>query len=557
MHFKGTTSLLIIFGFLATPLFTQKNIKYQPWDWVTYQYSGYVNSIADGSQFIYFATNGGILRYQIFGKYWDYPVTQSQGLPENKVLAIYYDFQTHFLWASTESGVHYSTDRGGNWQSISRSYLGLQPNEKIEQIGSTQDFLWFKTNYQLMKLNNFSGFLMLPYASLPEDTITWGSAHRKRFDDNSEMLDGFGVTGVWMNQGVQFYGPELEVVTATTIHQDRFGDIWVGTSGGPLFYGDRQMQTLEPLKPGPAQTDLEILLDDTDVLWMGGYSRGSQHSGITFFNIERDYWNQYRGKYEIHFGIDQITCGVKVKNEWWFGTPQGIQVFDTKDDSWFFISEVRGLADSFISSLVYNEETVFAGTQRGLTELSPPQYRSITQEYFNLFRGIRIYDLYWDNYNLWIAAEIGLFRWQSESLFYFNGTNFVNVPKNYKIEISELGIILRVQQITGSGNNVYFAHDYGIFIFDKKTTTWSESEKGHHILNSKINDLEVISFEGEDEYLWVAANNGAILIDLKEDFIQRFNKNDGLPSNDIHSISVMDDVIWFGTPNGLCRFNWQ
>ena len=60
--------------------YSQKDIKFHPWDWITFSQPEIINSISEGNEYIYFATNGGILRYNFFGNYWDYPISISQGL---------------------------------------------------------------------------------------------------------------------------------------------------------------------------------------------------------------------------------------------------------------------------------------------------------------------------------------------------------------------------------------------------------------------------------------------------------------------------------------------
>ena len=78
----------LFFSFLQA----QADIIYDPWDWVTYRFSQDIASISDGPEHVYFASPGGILRYQTFGRYWDFPITTSQGLSDFTVTAIYYFF---------------------------------------------------------------------------------------------------------------------------------------------------------------------------------------------------------------------------------------------------------------------------------------------------------------------------------------------------------------------------------------------------------------------------------------------------------------------------------
>ena len=169
VHFRGLWLACLTF------LQAQTNIKYDSWDWVTYRFSQDITSISDGPEHIYFASPGGILRYQTFGRYWDYPITTSQGLSDFTVTAVYYDFHTNILWASTSSGLDYSIDGGGRWNQVSRDELGLRDRELIIRIGSTAEELYCVTPSQIIKVDHLSGFLIMPYAEPPsKDHISWG-----------------------------------------------------------------------------------------------------------------------------------------------------------------------------------------------------------------------------------------------------------------------------------------------------------------------------------------------------------------------------------------------
>ena len=162
--------------FLPCLLNSQVNINYDPWDWVTYRFSQNVVSFSDGPSHIYFASSGGILQYNIFGRYWDYPITTSQGLSDFSVFAVYYDFHTNILWASTQYGLDFSINGGRNWNHVSKEDIGLRFNEHIIRIGSTSDNLYCATRAQFLKMNHFSGYTISPYAEPPlEDQVSWGS----------------------------------------------------------------------------------------------------------------------------------------------------------------------------------------------------------------------------------------------------------------------------------------------------------------------------------------------------------------------------------------------
>ena len=80
---------------------------YRPGDWVSYTNARYVTGIARGFNTIYFATTGGILRYDKAFQKWLDPFTTSDGMPDNRVRRIAVDPLTDDLWIDTPAGASY------------------------------------------------------------------------------------------------------------------------------------------------------------------------------------------------------------------------------------------------------------------------------------------------------------------------------------------------------------------------------------------------------------------------------------------------------------------
>ena len=74
----------LILSILITEVKSQPDSRFRPFDWVLYKGSGEINSITEGYTFAYIATNeGGIKRFNLYGNYFDEPLTTAQGLQEN------------------------------------------------------------------------------------------------------------------------------------------------------------------------------------------------------------------------------------------------------------------------------------------------------------------------------------------------------------------------------------------------------------------------------------------------------------------------------------------
>ena len=539
---------------LAHPsqVFSQTDVRYDPWDWVTYKNSQFISSITEGREYIYFATNGGILRYQLFGKFWDYPVTRSQGLSDDEIFAIYYDFHTHILWASTPSGLDHSIDGGRRWESVSNKTLGLRPDERIFRIGSTSENLWCITDSQVLQLDHISGYVITPYAVLPEGEIVWGSELLKTRRSPLRMLNDYTATGGWINSVDILRGPRLEEVPVSTVYVDRFGDLWVGTWGGWAFYGNSQMRQLVPLPFGPAQTSSEILIESERGMWIGGIGGTSGPTGITLYDVARGYWDLFRVGYEITFGDDRLYCGVRVGEEWWFGTTNGIQIYTPSRDSWLSPPRAGGISDVRVTTIDYDGDYVYAGTQLGLMRLSPSSKSEMAWSVAERIGVRSIYFVHWDGTYLWVSTDINLWQWRQK-----DGQTLVHGMLGSSSTRSGPDLLSPITAIVSSDSMVYFGDGLGILAYELNTNTWNRLTGESRLVGFHVLDLTLSEIPEEDLlFLWMGTTQGIFAINLKTNTIRHFKKEDGLPSNTVKTSIIHGDVAWFGTPEGLVRFNW-
>ena len=69
--------------------------SFEEGDWVTYTNFRYVTSAAMDQTTVYFATTGGVIRFDKFTKEWLDPLTITDGLPDSRVNNIAYDWQSY------------------------------------------------------------------------------------------------------------------------------------------------------------------------------------------------------------------------------------------------------------------------------------------------------------------------------------------------------------------------------------------------------------------------------------------------------------------------------
>ena len=139
----------------------QPSSRHDPFDWIVYKKPGKIRSFAEGFSYIYIGTeSAGIYRYSIYGDRFEAPITRAQGLASNEITAIHFDKRTGTLWAATDESLDYTYTREGNWSSNKLDSYNLLSGVKIEQLGSSENYLWGLAGTLYLKLDRVSGIFL-------------------------------------------------------------------------------------------------------------------------------------------------------------------------------------------------------------------------------------------------------------------------------------------------------------------------------------------------------------------------------------------------------------
>ena len=72
-------------------VFSQPDIRFNPFDWNLYGESGSINSISFGDRYAFIGTSGsGVVRFNINNNRFEEPITTAQGLSSNFITAVHY-----------------------------------------------------------------------------------------------------------------------------------------------------------------------------------------------------------------------------------------------------------------------------------------------------------------------------------------------------------------------------------------------------------------------------------------------------------------------------------
>jgi len=531
--------LLIIFsiflwisGIGYTQQISKHSIKYKPEDWISYPVMRFVTCIDQGDEYIYFGTTRGVCRYQFYKEEWDTPYTRSNGMNNDRISIVYYDFTTGNLWCATEIGLSYRIPTTGEWYNI--NYPG-NIRGGVSDLGSGERFLWLKKGKSYYQGDKFgSMFSRSDKASALEDNIRWSS------EGMVNNLPYF-----FMNDENFIYDPEgyikrldLREYRITYAFKDNFRSIWIGTDGLGCGVGDIRTERLSILPFGPYHSDVQTMAWDGYTMWIGGQS-GRNKGAITWWDQKENRWEYFEARYVSVLRSDDVN-DILVERDTslvWFATGDGLVSYNKKTDTWKVYDSFDNLWDDYITSLAKTGDTLWIGTAAGINEM----YEGIIKKANIKSLGKRmIYRLASDNKNLWAGTDKGKYFFYAEKKkwHYMKGA-----PNVLNLDINAIDVY---------NDEVWFAGEDGVEMYNIKNKKWQGYPADHYPLPGNIN-----SILNTDDIVWIASENGLIKFVKKEDRWRRFTVEDGLLHNSIRWIIPDGDYIWLGSPNGITQFYWN
>ncbi|MBD3181950.1 tetratricopeptide repeat protein [Candidatus Poribacteria bacterium] len=274
-------------------------------------------------------------------------------------------------------------------------------------------------------------------------------------------------------------------------------DVWIGTSSGAIKYN------LE------AQTFIgEVLLRGIEVrsIAVDGYDLwiGTQDSGIVRYDMMKDKWITYTENDGLTndraFAISMDSSNI------WIGTAMGgVLRFNRHNESWSSYGMSHGLTSENILSVAATTNGIWCGT---------------------LKKGACFFD-----------APTG--KWQLDPAM-TGGKS--------------------VTSIASGANNVWFAWyeqlRNGISKYDaqkKKWEHWTVAEWGEYSRAAKDSNSVLINLDANNREMWVGADAGVWYYDHLTESLPSspFEYPPELSGHVSNCVLTDENVIWFGTPNGL------
>ena len=536
---------LFSYLFIVTALsyaFSQPLKSFRPFDWVLYKASGSITSFTEGYTFIYVGTSlGGIKRFNVYGNYFDNPISTAQGLENNIINAVHFDKKTGFLWASTPDHIQYSFSREGDWFSKSFRDIGLSKYDKVTQIGSSDSYVWLKARSSYVKLDHSSGMMVGIYPVPDEINILWSSGEYNKYHESNDDFTNFVVLDGWMLNGDELIDPIGNRKKITTVLFTQYGNVFLGSEDGVVFYGSKTMETFTPILSDIINDDVLSLHLDNYYLWIGSQNYLTS-KGISKLDVKSLESFSFSFEETINMQPSSIYSLISVNNEIWAGGEGMILYYNGGKNFWKTLDQSRGIPDGIIWDMCLSDRYLWMGSSRGLKRLEIATHTVDLIGIEQYFNNTQVYSIENINNDIWIGSKSGLYIYSN------NDPKLINAFSLQKKE-ELINNLFNFTIIRQDDNQVYVAGDMGVAKFDIQSKEWEL------VSSSVVYDNKMIySMSVNDNYLFLGTREG----------LSRINKRTGLIRNysypfigQVNDLILDGNTLWIGSVNGLIKFKWK
>jgi diguanylate cyclase (GGDEF)-like protein len=229
-------------------------------------------------------------------------------------------------------------------------------------------------------------------------------------------------------------------------------------------------------------------------------------------------------------GIDALQVLWDSKGRLWIGTTKE-GLFGFKDFTEFaHINTENGLNNNRVLSIFEDSyESIWIGTNGGLTRLRPTIFNTLTEEQglsSNFVRAI----LQTKDESIWIGSSKGVDQYSKKTAEFIS----TQLESQYVLSLAE-----------GNKNELYAGtYTDGVFVKENQQfIPFISTQKG-----LPSNEVRAITIAPNDD-IWIGTADGLTLVSKNE--VTTFNEENGFVSDFITALTLVDDTLWVGTSQGI------
>lgn len=552
--------------------------------------------ITDASGFLWFATNGGLSRFNGYN-FQKFTTANLEGLPANEIKSLRIDDKQQLWIATTENGIgilNLTTYKITNRFNNKNGSTGLRSN-RIAQIEiDAKKTVWVSTEEGFLHKYLGNGKFLNIKNPFQSDAL-FGSYPRMTSDANFLYVytinRGVYTINLKTNKVVANFGTELQAHSGMINNIDGVGVVFCAKEGAMKINSNGN--TFSPIFSIAGDETFASLKDQNGDIWMvqkdrkqvqiisGGSVRDltpqlfresdNVHISKIFEDLSHNIWicstngvykitndniffssvlklNQWKGENYIPSFRGMME---DIQGELFFGGYSGlfkqkkngeiVQLFDNKTPYTPYVlinknaDELWALCEGYGVVLVNKTSGEIRQFEDNLSKIE--KYKGIY-----LISGVQAEDQ-----NLWLGSYDGILRFDTKKEKYYTQKLEFNGHQIHKYRVRQF--------IKSRDNHIWICTNSGVFVLDEKNKPiahYHDQAKG--IYHIPFNDVNCIAKTGNGR-IWIGSKtSGAFLIGSNNN--KSIYLNSKLSDNSIASIiEDSEQNIWFSSNNGLSKYN--
>jgi hypothetical protein len=247
--------------------------------------------------------------------------------------------------------------------------------------------------------------------------------------------------------------------------------------------------------------------------------------GLNRFQSENELWANIRPESTNDLCLDEKTL--------WVGTDQGIFYADLRYLDWKRYTSRQGLPSDTVVRAVADLDYVYVAGPHGLA-----RFNKLVEQWEPMgdFSGKRIYDMYSNQTQLWVATDAGVFYFDKKF-------------EKWESYTSSKGLLSNVvYRLFYFSDCIWALTDQGFSRYSNSMKTWN-SYPFNDIIGSAVNYLLV-----DATYIWVVSPEGVSRFNATNQAWERFSRNMPIEKAIVTSISTSGTTSWFTTSDGVYSY---
>jgi hypothetical protein len=487
--------------FLINILHAQADQRFDIFDWEIIGNNGSINSISEGYQYIFFATNGnGILRFNKFSRKFDQSLYLGQGIKSKKIKHVYFDKYTGILWSAGNKSLEFTSSREGNWNQVNYDRLSIKSYNDIQDLGSSSNYLWVRTLSSYLKLDHVSGtFLgLFPY---PDEQVFWGDFnYRNNLTVKDFAFEDFFVENGWLltNQGASDQNGTFSKYVSFLETESEFS--WIGLSNGYILALDNFSKTVSPVSKGTEFT-IPFTMSFNDKLWVAGIGN-SNYNALYVINKDFNEERNFKNSNYSNFSYSDIYSSKAFSEEVWLGSEGSVIIYDQRKDFFRTLGYDKGIPVERVEFIESLDNKVYIGSRNDLIVIDKSSKKIIDSKISDL---IKKNNLFIDD--LKVIGNI-IFLISSGKVYQFNSNEQININQYNNFSLDQF----KPYAVYGNNNSKYFVSERGIVNNINEKVIPSSL-----YFNYRVSDIVLA-----DNYMYIGTTGGLAIYDIKENQLHNF-----------------------------------